>query len=173
MRLKKHGASQLRLDGEHGWVEALEMTGLKDALLLFGERDEFISFGECGREWFLDEHIEAGFEQCAGYCVMLHGGHGDAGGIEVQVGAEQFFCRSEDGNGVLCRRLRGSRGIRLNGRYEGYGNPGRFKLAIDTKMVAAKGARAGNSDARDGLACYCPAPLPSTALRQREYSSRS
>jgi len=49
--------------------------------------------------------------------------------------------------------------------------PGHLQLAIDTEVVAAKGAGSRNGNAQDGFAGYLEAsisvPLPSTAFRQR------
>jgi hypothetical protein len=167
MRLKEHGPAQLGLHGEHGGVEALEVSGLENALLLFGESDEIVGFGQRGGQGLFDEKIEARVEQRGGDRVVMDRGHGNTGGVEMKVGHKHFVCCGKDRDGVVRGGLGCARGVGLNGGDQRDRLPGRFKLAIDTKMVAAEGARAGNGDAGDGLACYCAAPLPSTALRQR------
>ncbi len=60
MRLKKHGPPQLRLHGEHGRVEALEMPRLQDAFVLCGQVKQFVSLLDSGGEGFLDKQIETG-----------------------------------------------------------------------------------------------------------------
>jgi len=44
---------------------------------------------------------------------------------------------------------------------------GGFQLTVDAEVVAAEGSGSGNGDTQDGVAGYAPAPLPSTAFRQR------
>src|SRR5580692_7573655 len=48
-----------------------------------------------------------------------------------------------------------------------------LQLAIDAQMVRAECAAARDGDTDHRLTCYWPAPLPSTAFRQRPYSSSS
>ena len=87
--LKKHGAAELGLDGEDGGVEALQMSGLEDSAVLFGEADEVVGFGEGGGEGLFDKEVEAGFEERGGYSMVLDGGDGDGGCVELEVGGEQ------------------------------------------------------------------------------------
>ena len=64
MRLKEHRASKLRLNCQNRRVEALEMSGLKDSPMLFGDRNQFVGLRGCGRERLFDEQIEAALKQC-------------------------------------------------------------------------------------------------------------
>jgi hypothetical protein len=99
--------------------------------------------------------------------MMVHGGDGYAGGVEMEVGGEQLHNRGIDRNCVLGRFCRGTGRVRLDGGNEANAQPGCFQFAVDTKMVAAKGSGPGNGDAQIILAGYLYAPFPSTALRQR------
>ena len=63
VRLKKHGAAELGLDGKDGGVEALEMAGLQNALALFGAGDEVVGFRKAGGERLFDQQVEASIEQ--------------------------------------------------------------------------------------------------------------
>jgi len=112
---------------------------------------------------------------------MMHGGNGDGGRVQFEIGSQKFVHGSEDGNRVLSRGLGGTGRVRLDGRDQGDANPGgirssRLQLAIDPEVVFAKGACSGNGNAQSGLTGYNPAPLsesstagawPSTTLRQR------
>ncbi len=99
--------------------------------------------------------------------MMMHGRHRHRNRVQAQVGGQKRLNRRKNRNGVLGGRFRGAGFIRLNRGCEDHTQAGGFELPVDTKMVAAKGPGAGNSDTQDGLAGYFPAPLPSTALRQR------
>jgi hypothetical protein len=62
--------------------------------------------------------------------------------------------------------MRRARGVGLYCCNQGHALPCLFELAIHTEMVAAK--RAGACDSNpNGRPGYFPAPLPSTACRQR------
>jgi hypothetical protein len=63
MRLKKHGAAQLRLHGEHSRVEAFKMAGLQDALVFYGQVEHFVSLRERGGNGLLDKQVETGSKQ--------------------------------------------------------------------------------------------------------------
>jgi len=165
--LEKHGAAELWLDGEDGGVEALKMAGLEDAAALFSASDQVVGFSESGGERLFDEQVDAGFEQGRGYGVVVDGGNGDGGGVEMEVGGEESFDRSEDGDCVLFGGVGGAGRVGLNCGGEGDTEAGRFQFAIDTKVIAAKSAGSGNGNAQNGRDCYGFAPFPSTALRQR------
>jgi hypothetical protein len=93
VRLKEHGAAQLGLDGEHGGVKALEVTGLQDAAAFGGAGDEVVGFGEVGDQRLFDEQVEARIEQGRGYRVVVDCGNGHSGRMKAEIGAEQFFDR--------------------------------------------------------------------------------
>lgn|GEM_PF-3152811 len=98
---------------------------------------------------------------------MMHGGDGDAGGVKMKISGEERFRRCEDGDGVLRGNFSGASRVGLKRGDQCDGLASGLKLAIDTKMVAPEGTRAGYGDSRDGTADYLPAPFPSTAVRQR------
>lgn len=101
MRLKKHGTPQLRQDGKHGGVEALEVPGLQDALVLYGQIEQFISLSERGGYRLFDEQIEPGLKQHGRNRVVIHGGNGDRRRVEAEIRREKFFNRGEYGDGVV------------------------------------------------------------------------
>lgn len=168
MGLEKHGAAQLGLDSEDGGVEALKMAGLEDAAALFSASNQVVGLGECRGERFFDEKIDASIEQGRGDGVVVNGGNGDGGGVEMKVGGEERTNAGEDGDGVFFSGFGGAGRVRIYGGHESNTEASRFQFAIDTKVIAAKSAGAGNGNAQDGRACYLVAPFPSTALRQRE-----
>lgn len=165
--LEEHGASELRLNGQNGRVEALEMAGLKDALALFGECNQFICLGRSGGEWFFDEEIEAGIEQHRGNGIMLQGGDRNCGCIEVEIGGEQFFDGGEDGYGVFAFGFGGTSRIGLNRSDQCDPVAAGFEIAIDAKMIPAESAGSDYGNTTNAIAVDCYAPLPSTARRQR------
>jgi hypothetical protein len=167
MRLKKHGAAQFWLDGENGGVEAFKVAGLQDALAFFSTGDQVIGFGEGGGEGFFDEQVHAGVEQRRGNGVVVDGGNGDGGGVDLEIGGEQGVDSGKDRYAVLLRGFSCAGGIRLDGGDEGDTVSGGFQLTVDAEVVAAEGSGTGNGDTQDWVAGYAPAPLPSTAFRQR------
>jgi hypothetical protein len=90
--------------------------------------------------------------------MVMHGRNGNRGSIELEVGSQQFVNGGVDRDRVLGRGFGGAGCIRLDGGNESDTEPDRLKLAVDTKMVAAKGAGSGDGNAKNGLACYWPAP---------------
>jgi hypothetical protein len=100
--------------------------------------------------------------------MMMNGGDGDAGGIEVQIGAKQLADGWKDRNAVCGSGIGSSSCIRLNRCYQADAQAGSFELTIDAKMIAAKCTGSGNSNAEDGFSRYRAASaFPSTAFRQR------
>jgi hypothetical protein len=165
--LEEHGTAELRLNGEDGGVEALEVTGLQDAGVFGGKSEEVVGLGEgCGQGLF-DQEVEAGAEQGRGDGVVVNRGHGYGGRVNVKIGGKQFIGCGKDGDAVPGGVIGGAGWVRLNGCDEGDTFAGRFKLAVDAEVILAKGAGSGHGNAEDGLAHYASAPFPSTALRQR------
>ena len=99
--------------------------------------------------------------------MVMHGGHCDRRGIEFEVGGKKFVNRSEDGDCEIFASFGRTQSLGLDGGNERNRLAEGFEFAIDTKVIAAKGAGSGDRDSRDGTVGYCAAPLPSTALRQR------
>jgi hypothetical protein len=137
----------MRLDGENGRIESLKMAGLQDARFFFGFADQVVGLVEAGRERLFNEEIEAGLKQRGRDRVMLHGGHRDAGGVDVKLRGEQFFGSGKDGNGELCGCFLRTARIGLDGGDQSHAEAGGLKLAQDAQMIAAKcaGARDGNA----------------------------
>jgi hypothetical protein len=167
VRLKKHGPLELRLNGEHSRVEALKVARLQDAVAYVGDADQVVCFSEgCGQRFF-NQQIDTGLEQLSGNSMMMDRRNGHRRCIQAQIGSQQLGRRRIDGNLILGGGFGGARGVRLDARDQGDAEPGVLKLAVNTEMIAAKGAGAGNSNAQSGRAGYFPTPLPSTAWRQR------
>jgi hypothetical protein len=143
------------------------MARLEDALLQARNADQVVRLSESRGERLFDEQIDAGLEQLRRYGVMMNRGNGDGGRVEAKIGSQQLRRRRIDRDLVLGGGFRGAGGVGLDAGNQGDAEPGVLKLAVDTEMIAAKGAGAGNSNAQNGRARYFPAPLPSTACRQR------
>lgn len=93
---------------------------------------------------------------------MMDGGNGDAGGVDVEIGGEEFGDRGEDGDGVFLRGVGCAFEVRFDGSGENNAGVGGFKLTIDAEVIASEGARAAYGNAE-----WIHYALPSTALRQR------
>jgi len=102
---------------------------------------------------------------------VMHGGHGDGGRIEFEIGGEQLFSGSEDGDAVLGRGFSGARRVLLNGRCQSDAEARVLKLAVHAKMISSKRPGPGDCNPQSGLAGYLATPdsgpLPSTERRQR------
>jgi hypothetical protein len=138
MRLEEHGPAQLRLNRQDGRIEALEMAGLEDAAVLFREYDQFVSLGSGGGKRLFDEQIQTRAKQRIRRRLMVHCGHRHGSGIDMQIRGEHFINGSEDRNGKFGRGIGRSGAIRFNSGDQGHAFPGRFKFAIDTKVIAAE-----------------------------------
>jgi hypothetical protein len=164
VRLKEHGPAQLGLDGQHGGVEALKMAGLKDELLsgstLFGECNQLVGFSKRGGQRLFDQQVEAGLEQGGRDGVVMNGGDGDRGGIQLQIGGEKLVNGREDGNLVLSFGFGGAGRVGLDGRDQGDALAGCFELAIDPEMVAAESSGSNDRYAKLGRVGYWAVPVP-------------
>lgn len=67
----------------------------------------------------------------------------------------------------MSRGLCGAAGLGLDHGGKSHTGVRRLELAQHAQVIAAESARAGDRDAQDPLRGYWPAPLPSTAFRQR------
>ena len=147
------------------------MSRLHDALLLFLDFDQVVSFAQVRRQRFLDEQIESRVQQLPRHLVMLDRRHGHARCIELQVRLEQCIDACEHRNAVELCCLIGTRRIRIDRRNQRHARPLRLELAQHTQMVAPKGSGASHGHAQLSLACDFAAsfsqPFPSTAFRQR------
>jgi hypothetical protein len=85
----------------------------------------------------------------------------------VQVFGHQFFYRRKDRDTVFGSSILGAARIWFDRGNKSDSEPTRFEFAIDTEMIATKGAGSSYRNTQDGLAGRFYAPLPSTALRQR------
>ncbi len=161
----------MRLYGQHGGIEALQVAGLQDALALFCARNQVVRLGQRGGQGLFDQQVEAGIEQRRGNRMMVHRWNGHSGGVQLQIGRQQFVWRGEDGNRVFGCVFGGAGCVRLNGGNQGDALPAGLQFAVDAEMVLAKGAGSGDGNAQRGFVHYRAAPfsgpLPSTTFRQR------
>lgn len=74
--------------------------------------------------------------------MMMHGGHGDRGGVEIEIGGEEILHRGIDRDAVLRLRLCGARGVRLESGDKLDACSGILELAVDAEMVAPEGSAA-------------------------------
>jgi hypothetical protein len=114
MSLEEHGAAELRLNRKNRWIEPFKVTGLENALVLVGDREQFICLCGSGGERLFDKQIESGLKQdrCDG--MVLQGGNGNGSGVEIEVGCEELLDGGEDRDGVFGPGFRGACGIGLN-----------------------------------------------------------
>jgi hypothetical protein len=99
--------------------------------------------------------------------MVVHGGDGDRGGVNLEIGSQQLSHSCEDGDVVFGGMIGGTRGVGLNSSDQGNALASLFQFAIDAEVIAAERSSSGNGNFQNGLAHYADAPLPSTALRQR------
>ena len=111
--------------------------------------------------------IKPRVQQSSSHRMVMNRGNRDRGRIQLEIGGKQFIHRCKDRNRILRRGFGGARSIRLNGCRQRNPLAGGFQFAVDTEVIAAKGACPGNSDTQNGFAGYAPAPLPSTACKHR------
>ena len=160
MGLEEHGAAQLRLNGQHRGVEALQVAGLQNALALGGSRNQIVGLGKRGGQRLFYEQVKARIEQSRGNRMMMHGRDGDGGCVEMKVCGQQRVHSREDGDCVVSSSLGGAGRVRFNGGNEGDGQSRRvrarcFQLAVDAQVIFAEGSGPGNGNAQRGLAHDC------------------
>ena len=84
--------------------------------------------------------------------MMVHGGNGDGGRVELQIGCQQFLGGRKNRDRVFGGGLGRAGAVRLDGRNQSNAEASGFQLAIDAQMVPAKGAGSGNGNAQRGFA---------------------
>ena len=87
--------------------------------------------------------------------MMMHGGDGDGGCVELQIGGQQLVHGVKNGNCVFCRSFVGAGRVRLDGGDQGDTQARSFELAVDAQVVSAKGSGPGNGNSQGGLAHCC------------------
>ena len=72
--------------------------------------------------------------------MVMHGGNSNRSRVEMKIGGQQFFDRSENryAEFLFCKGR--VSGVRINGRDEGNSLDGCLQFTIDTKVIAAKRA---------------------------------
>jgi hypothetical protein len=153
--------------GGDGGVEALEVSGLDDAVVLCGEGEDAVGVGERGGEGFFDEEVYAGGDEGLGCGGVVDGGDADGRGMELACCGDGIFdgwkCGDVEVFGGLSEGCGG--GVDDGGELDGLA--GVLEFAIDAKVVSAEGSGSDNGDAEwrgGGLYFFAGA---STASRQR------
>ena len=147
VHLEEHGLGEQRNGRAHRGIEALQMAGLGDAAVVAGERDQFIGFGNAGRQRLLDQDIDPALHQLAGDFTMRDGRHRNR-------------CRLHSDSDHLVERAEGLRlelgGDGLRAGEVTIGNSHELNIllrvglqvAIHAGVIAAKGSGSGDSDAQ-------------------------
>ena len=143
------------------------MADLQNAAGLLCAFYEVVGLGQRSADRLFDQHVQAGLEQRTGHRMMVDRGYGHRSRVNLQSRVQQFLYRGKHGGAVLGLRFRGAARVGLHGCGKLHAGSGLFQFAVDTEMVATKGAGSGDRDTQLGAAVYFSAPLPSTALRQR------
>jgi hypothetical protein len=128
------------------------VAGLQNALATLRARNQVVGFGERGGQRLFHQQVETGVEQHRGDRMVMHGGNGDGGRVQLEIGGQQLARAGKDGNRVALRGLGGARRVRLDGRDQRYAQARRFQLAVDAQVILAKGSGPGNGNAQRGLA---------------------
>jgi len=86
VRLEKHGPAQLRLNGQHRGIEALQVARLQNAATFVGSLNQIVGFGQRGCQSFSTSRSSPASSSTERQHVM-HGGNGDCGCVEMKVGS--------------------------------------------------------------------------------------
>ncbi len=173
MCLKEHGAVESGDGGGDSRVEAFQMTDLDDAVVLGGEGEDVVGFGECGGEGFFDEDIDAGKQELPGDGGVECGGDADGGGVDpgpkIGTRGTQHVCDGGEGRDVVL----GGEGFTQRGTGFDEGGEldevrlGGLELAIDAEMVSPEGAGPDDGNAQSWHGYLAAGAGDSTAARQR------
>jgi len=128
------------LNGENGWVEALEVADLEDAVVLGGELNEVPGALEIEGDGLLDEDVEAGFDELTADFGMGNRGHRDYAGIGV-IG--EFLERGEGARVKFCRCGGGCLFVAIKDA----GELGTGEIFEYADVIAPECAGSGNGDA--------------------------
>ena len=148
----------MRHDRKDCRIEAFEMARLKDALVLCGERDKFVSLRGGRSQRLFDKQIQTSAQQSRCYAVVVHGGYSNARCLYAKIGPPQLLNRIEDRDGKPRGSFSSARRVWLDGSNKSHTRAGSLKFAIDTKMIPAERTGADNGNAQIAFACDCYAP---------------
>ena len=156
VRLEEHGLIEVGQEGLYGWIEALEVADLEDALRGRGQGDEFIGFFDSAGDGLLDQYVQTGIERGSGYCGVGAGGCADGCGVEgscvigeagFKAGIEPWWLDVQGcGFGSQCLGLGWIGQKRVNDGSQMDGLPVLFQLLVDTNVVLAEGAGTDDGD---------------------------
>ncbi len=73
MHFEEHRLRNERQRGTHSGIEALQVSNLGHALVLFRQEKHFVRFGLRGSERLFDEHVDPGLHQLAGNIKVENG----------------------------------------------------------------------------------------------------
>ncbi len=152
VRLEKHGPAQLRLNGQHRRIEALQVAGLQNAAAFVGARNQIVGFDERSCQRLFHQQVESRIEQHGRNRVMMHRGDGDCCCVKMKVGSQKLVNACEDGNSVLGCNLRGAGGVGLDGGDQSDRLACGFQFAIDAQVVLAKSSGSGNGNSQRDFA---------------------
>ena len=77
--LEEHGAVEMRAGGDDGGVEAFEVAGLDDAVVLRGEAQDGVGVFEACGEGLFNQEVDACCEEVGGGLGVVDGGNGYGG----------------------------------------------------------------------------------------------
>ena len=88
----------------HRRVETLHVSDLQDPPRRRGQRDHLVGLGQALGDRLLDQHVLACVEGGAGHPQVIHGGDGDADGVDL---GQQVAKMGEGARAVAGRRFAG------------------------------------------------------------------
>jgi len=161
MNLEEHGLAEQRQRGANRGIEALQVSDLRDALVLGGNLDEFVSLRKSGGDRLFDENVDAGFHQRARDVKMKDGRHSDRSRLHFTVRGEHLVDGAKGLAAEFARDGVGTRGIGIDDSDETH-FAGLLQRVIEASVVASERA-----DTDDGYIEQRKAPRKITGYCRR------
>ena len=143
---EKHRMSQDGDRGADGGIEALEVSDLRDALVLGGEVNEFVGFVKRSGERLFDEDVDAGLHEFAGDVHVMDCGSGDGRGLQLAVRGEHLRDGAESFAGEFAGDRIGAGSVGINDAEKADRLALLFEFFVDAGMVASEDACPDDGD---------------------------
>lgn len=150
MHLEEHRLGDQRTGRADGGVKAFQVARLGNAIVFPGQHHQFVSLGQRSCQRFLNQRVNAGFEQFASYLEMMQRRNRDRSCLDFAVRSEKLFEGSETTATEFPRNGIGSRSVRVYDSHEPDGFAFTLKLVIDAGMIPSKSSHTTNCDV-DGM----------------------
>jgi len=129
------------------------VAGLRDAAMPLSEFDELIGLRKRGREWLLDQHVDAALHELPRYGEMRNGRNGHGCGLHA--GCDQIISRTKSLRVEVFANRLGASVVEIGNTDEVYVlSRICLQVAINPRVIASEGAATDHSNPQCAAASW-------------------